>query len=235
MNYVVSDIHGCREKYETLLHAIHFGRRDTLYFLGDALDRGPEGFRVLLDMASRKNVLSIRGNHEAMASHALLSLLHCLMQENGELDQEAQDAMELWFYNGGEQSLADFMELSSEEQLTVLRYMTSMPLYREAEVSGRKYVLVHGGLENFLPERPLDSYQEDEVVWARPEPDTRYYRDRTVILGHTPVCFLDGSPNRISSGSRIFHTESYMDIDCGCVFGGPLACICLETQQEVYV
>lgn len=40
MTYVISDIHGCYEKYRTMLEAIEFTEDDTLYVLGDVLDRG---------------------------------------------------------------------------------------------------------------------------------------------------------------------------------------------------
>ncbi|NCE64642.1 hypothetical protein D1159_08595 [Pseudoflavonifractor sp. 524-17] len=46
MTYAVSDIHGCYEKYRELLKAISFGKNDTLYVLGDVIDRGPGGLHT---------------------------------------------------------------------------------------------------------------------------------------------------------------------------------------------
>lgn len=67
MTYVVSDIHGCDKKYFRLLETLHFSDNDTLYILGDVTDRGSGGLRVLLDAASRQNVILLRGNHEQAA------------------------------------------------------------------------------------------------------------------------------------------------------------------------
>ncbi len=39
MHWAISDIHGCYEEYRALLEKISFSPRDTLYFLGDAVDR----------------------------------------------------------------------------------------------------------------------------------------------------------------------------------------------------
>ena len=50
MIYTISDIHGCYDKYQELLRTIHFSPDDTLYVLGDVIDRGPDGFKTLLDM-----------------------------------------------------------------------------------------------------------------------------------------------------------------------------------------
>ena len=80
MTYVMSDIHGCYEKYRAMLENIEFAEDDTLYVLGDVLDRGPDGFRILLDMAARPNTVGLMGNHELLAATALPALLRTLRQ-----------------------------------------------------------------------------------------------------------------------------------------------------------
>lgn len=232
MIYVISDIHGCYDKYKKLLKKINFGPDDTLYVLGDVIDRGPDGFKIMLDMARRPNVVNLMGNHEAMAIDALASML-CAVRHNGEmaLNEDDAEAVELWFYNGGELSLADFLWLDNEQAQTAWEYMREMPLYKEITVGNRKFVLVHGGLGNFSPSRPLDDYEPNEILWCRPEPDTAYYPDKYVIFGHTPVQLLEpGTP------AKIYHNGKSIDIDCGCVFpGGRLGCLCLDTMEEIYV
>ena len=42
MIYVLGDIHGCYDKYEEMLKRIRFSDDDTLFVLGDVVDRGPE-------------------------------------------------------------------------------------------------------------------------------------------------------------------------------------------------
>ena len=74
MRYIISDIHGCYEEYMELLEKIHFGPRDELYVLGDAMDRGPEPVRVMQDLMMRENVTYMVGNHDYMAMLALRKL-----------------------------------------------------------------------------------------------------------------------------------------------------------------
>ena len=50
MTYVMSDLHGCYDKYRQMLEQIGFGDDDTLYILGDVIDRGEGGIDILLDM-----------------------------------------------------------------------------------------------------------------------------------------------------------------------------------------
>ena len=59
MKYVVADIHGCYEEYMELIQKINLSEEDHLYILGDALDRGDEPMKVILDMEQRKNITYI--------------------------------------------------------------------------------------------------------------------------------------------------------------------------------
>ena len=233
MLYAVSDIHGCYDKYRKLLKKINFGPDDTLYVLGDVIDRGPDGFKILLDMARRTNVINLMGNHEAMAVQALSHILCAVQQGGAALSEDAAEDVELWFYNGGELSLADFLWLNEEETQTVWGYMTELPLYQEVTAGGQQFILVHGGLENFSPSRLLEDYEPDEILWCRPELDTIYYPDKYVVFGHTPVQLLNaGSGN---APAKIHRSGKSIDIDCGCVFSGKLGCLCLDTMEEIYV
>ena len=71
MIYVMSDLHGCYDKYKQMLEKIKFNSEDTLYVLGDIVDRGDDGINILLDMMKRTNVVPLLGNHEYMAYSVL--------------------------------------------------------------------------------------------------------------------------------------------------------------------
>jgi len=233
MIYAVSDIHGCYDKHKGLLKKINFGPEDMLYVPGDVIDRRGDGFKVMLDMAQRPNVVNLLGNHEAMAMKALPGILRTVGTGGAGMNEEEEQAMGLWFRNGGELSLADFLWLDNEQKKIVWEYMRNMPLYKEVEAGGQKFVLVHGGLENFSPERPLTDYAPHDILWCRPEPDTAYYPDKYVVFGHTPVQLLDDCKG---SGAKIYRKGNLIDIDCGCVFhDGRLGCLCLDTMEEYYV
>lgn len=167
MKYAVSDIHGRYDKYWELLKALDLGKEDILYILGDVIDRGPEGFHILRDMAERPNVVGIMGNHEAVAVDALPSLLRLI--ERGEPEFSVRDIQNigLWFRNGGAASLNDYLQMNTDDAKTALEYMQKLPLYKETHAGGKDFVLVHGGLESFSPSKPLANYKRDEIVWYR--------------------------------------------------------------------
>ena len=63
MIYVMSDLHGCYDKYMQMLEKIKFSSNDTLYILGDIIDREDNGIKILLDIMKRSNVIPLLGNH----------------------------------------------------------------------------------------------------------------------------------------------------------------------------
>lgn len=227
---MMSDIHGCFDKYQAMLREIDFSPRDTLYVLGDVIDRGPDGIRILQDMNGRPNVIPILGNHEFTAAVCL----PWLMDEVTDLSLAALDetqiaALSEWIANGGGPTLRSLKQLSMEEREDILEYFQEMELYAEVEAGGRSFVLAHSALENFAPDKPLDSYALPDFLFGRPEPDAVYYPDRILVFGHTPTRLLSGK-------DKIFRKGTMIDIDCGCVFkGGQLGCLCLDTMEEFYM
>lgn len=229
LTYVFSDIHGCYGQYKTMLEKIRFGPSDSLYILGDVIDRGPDGVKILQDMMGRPNVFPILGNHELTAALCLPWLLKEITHESlAELDGITLAALGDWLENGGEPTLKAIRQLSREEQAELLSYIRDMELYAEVEVQGRSFVLVHAGLDHFEPDKPLDEYDLEDFLYARPDADSAYWPEKTVVLGHTPTRLLSGQDKILSKGTMI-------RIDCGCNFGGPLGCLCLDTMEEFYV
>lgn len=232
MIYCISDIHGRYEQYLELLDQIHFSDQDTLYVLGDVLDRGEDSIKVLKDMMYRSNVFPIIGNHEFMALVSLqifmTEITHDFLES---LDEETLLGLANWFENGGKSTFNEFTKLSLEEKEEIMDYLGEFVLYKEIEVNGNEFVLVHGGLKNFLPTRPLDSYSLEEIIWDRPDYSKVYFKDKYLVTGHTPTFLCDENCKE----GTILMKNNHIAIDCGSVFGGQLGAICLDTFETFYV
>ena len=66
MIYVMSDIHGNSKRFDSVLKQINLQPEDTLYILGDVVDRYPDGIRILRRIMKMPNVKMLLGNHEYM-------------------------------------------------------------------------------------------------------------------------------------------------------------------------
>ena len=80
--YVVSDIHGEYDMFLELLDKIGLKETDTLYVLGDILDRGPHPLRLLRKLMEMPNVVCLVGNHELMALECLEFLCKEITEES---------------------------------------------------------------------------------------------------------------------------------------------------------
>lgn len=57
MIYVMSDIHGHRRRFDSVMKQINLQPEDTLYILGDVIDRNPDGIRILQQLRAMPNVV----------------------------------------------------------------------------------------------------------------------------------------------------------------------------------
>ena len=65
--WVMSDLHGNYRKYRGAMDVICLQEMDTLYILGDVVDRGTGSCKILLDMMENFHSIPMIGNHEYMA------------------------------------------------------------------------------------------------------------------------------------------------------------------------
>ena len=69
--YVISDIHGQYNMFIELLDKSDLKDTDTLYILGDVLDRGPQPIKTIRKLMEMPNAICLVGNHEFMAMKCL--------------------------------------------------------------------------------------------------------------------------------------------------------------------
>lgn len=225
MTYAMSDIHGCYDKFAAALEKISFSSNDTLYILGDIVDRGPDGIKIILDISKRENVIALRGNHD---HEALVLLKNLALPSDDPRADEFIGTFKMWAWDGGMPTYESFLKLSDDGKREVLAFLNSMPVYEEIEIGKQKYFLSHT-----VPEKEkiqdFDHCNMADFLTGHPEYEKVYFDDKIIVTGHTPTGLID----KDFSG-RIWRKNNHAAIDCGAVFGKPLGCICLETGQEFY-
>lgn len=225
--YVLADIHGRADRFHEVLETIGFSKDDTLYVLGDVIDRNPDGIRILEEIMAAGNMEMILGNHEYMMINAI--------EDPGFQINEWFTNLDLWYLNGGAITEAAFKALPAERQETIMAYIKELPLNIELKFEGKTYLLAHGS--------PVSTYRSDDdryvdeveyAVWNRfdPQSDT-FDEDKILICGHTPTIHLDPKVPM-----EVYRARNVLFIDCGCAYsgesGGRLACLCLDTGRIVY-
>ena len=228
MIYVTSDIHGQMEDLLLLLQQAKVGPEDTLYVLGDAADRGPDGAAMLRWLTRQPNVRFLLGNHENM-------LLECafLFFGDGSPRTELEERhLGRWLRNGAQPTIDGLRRMAREEPEELRRVLAALrraPAVGQLRVGEREFVLVHGGLPEFDAARPLADYPTFDLLWHRPTPEEHWYTDRLTVIGHTPTGFYGQE-----CAGRALWTDTWVDIDTGAGHGGTPMLLRLDDLQEFY-
>lgn len=164
----VGDIHGCSTMLDDLLQEVAPGDGDRLVFLGDYLDRGPDGRGVierLLALQRRwPQTVFLRGNHEQMFVDFL-------------------DGLNTWLFllNGGESTLRSYgADHGAAIPGSHEAFLRSLP----CSFSCEGFIFVHAGLR---PGIPLEEQREEDLLWIRDEfLGSDYDWGKTIVFGHTP-------------------------------------------------
>jgi serine/threonine protein phosphatase 1 len=176
---VFSDIHGEYDKLIKLLNKMKYNSdNDTIIFLGDAIDRGPNSKKVVKKMKELKkegNII-LNGNHEDMAWQ--------YAKHNVKNKASTYDPY-LYLYNGGRETLRSY-EGDLKEFYNDMKWFNNQPKVYTLETNSDEFVFVHAGLK---PNVPLYAQDEEDLLWIREEFFYHNWNDydKKIIVGHTPV------------------------------------------------
>ena len=207
--FVIADIHGCsRQLAELLVKIKPLAGDDTVIFIGDYIDRGPDSKGVIDEIlqfrAEHDRVITLMGNHEYMFLNAL--------KGRGLGD---------FLINGGEATLRSYgidpvpvTEMARKLPPKHLAFLQNLLPYWEDE----EYIYVHAGLQ---PGVHLTQQSSDWLFWSRDAfINSAYNFGKKVIYGHTPYDKPRIDDNKIG-------------IDTGAVYGGALTCLVLPENAFI--
>jgi serine/threonine protein phosphatase 1 len=237
----VGDVHGERAHLDAVLAKLPaLDAGDTLVFLGDYVDRGPNSKQVVerlmtLPTQTPAKVVCLRGNHEDAwlrvrregwdefvfpPAHGCLALLRSFTGGPVPADGEKPTNGEMALLASGDFLPAD-----------VVAWMEALPFWHEDEHG----IYVHAGLprgpKGFL--HPRDVAVPTMLAWVRTKDFALHYRGKNVFFGHTPTDLLpqDVSLHTPEDATDMFETEDTFGLDTGCGKGGFLTAIELPAMR----
>lgn len=210
---------------------------NTLYILGDVIDRNPDGIRILQQLRAMPNVVMLLGNHEYMMLDALYNIPD---EEDGYADYLREKRLNLWYRNGGDVTHRYLKHIRKSVRQEILEYLDKLPVNIEIMVNGQKYLLTHAAPEDeYLNSSMKHRDGREFAVWHRYRSHDRGPDDYTVIFGHTPT-----TEHQLAKPATIWNGRNLIDIDCGAayeeidvwgiVIKTRLACLRLDDMKEFY-
>ena len=179
--WIIPDIHGCLKTVKALVeNTLKANKNDTLYFLGDYIDRGPDGKGVidyLMQLQQEEyDVHFLKGNHEDLCVKAFEA--DQKKKFLGGKHQEQKD----WEAVGAKTTLESFgIKHPREIPQRYIDWMNNCLPFIELE----QYILVHAGM-NFNVADPFEDTRS--MMWTRKfNVDYNKSHGKKIIHGHIPI------------------------------------------------
>ena len=231
--YIVSDLHGNGEVYDSIiayLENISLFDDVELYINGDLIDRGLDSYRMLEDVMERVDgkgdikVILLGGNHELMMYQEL----------NKRKPGKTFDHWSDWMNNGGWIIEGELDSLESEEVFEnncekIKNFLGNLKIYHKFRetFNNNKILLVHAKapstiLENCDIQIKDDNSKVDEAVWTREEVRFNGLFSLGEVIGYNKIG-LDGfltikghTPVKNKIGFNYDKEQNVINIDGGC-------------------
>lgn len=230
MIYAASDLHGYPlTEFKKMLKQVGFSKDDFLYILGDVIDRGPDGIKILKWLMAQPNMQLILGNHESMMLKCDFLFEEITDESICRLTGSKLDTFSTWMANSGNVTLEALRSTRNNEIEYIYEYLREAPLYEILTVNDKDFLLVHSGLGSFSKDKKLSEYSETDLLWTRPDLDTEYFEDITTVFGHTPTIYFGEQ----FKGKAVI-TDTWIDIDVGAAYGLNPMLLRLDDMKEFY-
>lgn len=207
MIYAISDIHGKFDAFIALLSKVRFSEKDTLYIVGDAIDRGAQSLELLEYIFSRPNIIYLMGNHEEM--------MHTWLD-----DKNLNDTA--WLRNGGEAVWTQIKNHGNAYLDALNLKLKTLPKFAEITVDGNSFVLGHACIAD-VRDSGLTLWGKHYDNWG-----LKFGPHKYGVVGHTETYRLT-APNKILKRENVFY------IDCGACFGYSLGILNLNSLKRTYI
>jgi len=210
--YLIGDIHGHLDKLLACLESVNFDyENDQLIQIGDVVDRGPDSYLCVEELLKIKNLVAIRGNHDATFRDSIIA---------GDLDTNI-----LYTQGGAETKESYYKYCSKDEKGGIIISSNHVKFFIKKQqnyyIDSDRNLFVHGG---FNRHKLLKGQSEQVFNWDRDlflaylsylsmKDNTHLFKVKEkvshIFIGHTPTTCFD------SSIPLIFPLITNCDTGCG--------------------
>ena len=171
--YVISDIHGQYNMFIELLDKSDLKDTDTLYILGDVLDRGPQPIKTIRKLMEMPNAICLVGNHEFMAMKCLGFLMKEITDKSiEELDDEMLDNLETWQYNGSRSTVDEFTQMDYSPEKDIDDYSLHELIWSRADYN----------IQYFSDKYVITGHTPTQAIRNNPNPGYIYRRNNHIAI-----------------------------------------------------
>lgn len=229
--YACSDLHGNMELYNKI--KMFLEPDDKVYFLGDANDRGKNGWELIKAIYNDPQFVYLRGNHEDMFVAAAYDLLK---------NEKRSDNVVMLYQNGGAKTISGWSKDGRPKDW--LDKIMALPTHTEYENEDGKIILMsHAGYTPKLVGDMIELPCEVDLLWGREhsfdEWDNEHFEDYIVVHGHTPTCYLavdlEYPGDEIELGAFWYDNGHKVCLDNACYVSNAVCLLDLDMLEDVVI
>lgn len=242
--YAFSDLHAQYDLWQQIKEYIK--PDDTVYCLGDCVDRGDAGLEILNEILETPNIILLRGNHEDFIYYIGSELIkHNKYDYN--VDMELSNLIYLWESNGAKNTIKAFKKLSKSKQWQLINKIKELPTYAKyINTKGDKIFLCHAGCRPDAKEEVSTKTEipTNNYIWDRLHIYDLHWKGKDneyCVHGHTPIeyiyYFLNSAERSLpQSRFEIFkYCDNHkIDIDLGSFETHKTCLLNLDTFKPIY-
>lgn len=236
--YVATDWHGRADVADKVFE--YLKEDDELYYLGDAIDRGPSGIYITYKLLQDPRVVYLKGNHEDM----LVDVISYYAEgRTGQI-------MQHWLGQGGDTTWHDVAIMPDADIWRLRNKLKSLPERIDLTTEDGKYIILsHAGCDPWIDDQTARMWGiKDRYLWDRKHLHSssvdfkqEKWKDTYVIHGHTPVLtkHFCGDEDVVLPGFEDVRAVRYADghkicLDLYTVGTGKTVLFDLDTFEEIY-
>lgn len=232
--------------------------QDHLYILGDVIDRGSEGIRILKDIMKRQKetktnpeITFLIGNHEVIFLRCLETIIKNRMSRKDiynlikkeEITDPKLKMIKLWMQNGGAKTIFGFLQKeTAKEKSTIYKFLYNSYVVLPQKIKGQDYLLVHAmpPKDEIMLKRmketgkgyKLFELTAQQYAFMLQERDECTY-EQAKKIGFTTICGHTPEENGILKNDE----QGFIRIDTGCGHKeatSKLALYCVDDDNVEY-
>ena len=234
--YACADLHGRLDLYLKIKKFLQ--PDDVVYFLGDAGDRGSDGWELIKTIYNDEQFIYMKGNHEDMLIKAMLS-----WKRNPYFASKEYKDLER---NGGQKTLEDWLQ--DGKDFSWVEKLNALPLHLEYfNKNGIFMLLSHAGYTPWTAEdnkRQILIPDPFNLLWNRDHfyddwIDEDCFSNGIIVHGHTRIpslmLRLCDKRKELPTGSYWYCNNHKVCIDNSAITTGVAILLNLDTLSDVII
>lgn len=227
--FVLTDAHGNWQLFEKATKLV--GANDLCFYLGDAIDRGPDGMKIIdFLFAHNDQYVYLKGNHEELFINSMREYVDFCAEHNWQpyqfarqfdfnmtLTMSSGDASIVHYNNGGNSTFASWVK-DTKCDLAYLHKLEALPLTASIDITDKEghtqtYDFCHAGctIEEWKSQDSL------ALLWSRSHFRLNWIEGHILVHGHTPIRYMKrkhcAPPDHPYGAPLIYREGSKINLD----------------------